>query len=137
MTSGRSRFVEMRKIELKFHGYTWEEYFYTIANRSGILVTYKGGLDCDGFVKMDEILLVEGADIIGDIYENKHLTQIRKNLYSGERLFFSFAEIEKGRDEVVEILNNLLIHKNSQLEFKKTIALSCNGACSLFPEEIL
>lgn len=38
----------MRVVQLEFLGYTWEDYFYVISNKSGILVAYKGGLDREG-----------------------------------------------------------------------------------------
>lgn len=38
----------MRKLELVFCGYTWDQYSFIIANRGGILIAYRGGLDIEG-----------------------------------------------------------------------------------------
>lgn len=33
----------MKEYKLKFQGYTWDDYFYVISNKAGILVAYRGG----------------------------------------------------------------------------------------------
>lgn len=55
------------------------ECFYVIGNKSGILVVYRGGLDSEGAVKLNEIVLVEEAEKISTIYESEKLKEIRKN----------------------------------------------------------
>ena len=70
----------MKQLELEFQGYTWDEYFYVIANKAGILVAYKGGLDSDGIPQMKEIFYVEEADEINTIYESTKLNEIRKRV---------------------------------------------------------
>ncbi len=127
----------MKKIILEFHGYTWDEYFYVIAHKHGILVTYKGGLDSKSFIRLDEILFVDEADELIKIYESEHLKEIRASLGSNDRLFFSFSEMDKeGRSYVVETLTEILRPRFIFSKSKVKSHVSCIGSCALFPEEI-
>lgn len=124
--------------QLNFQGYTWDEYFYAIANKSGVLVTYKGGLDSEGFVMMKEIIDVDAADRMSDIYESQRFIQIRKEVSPNNRIFFSYAEMKDGnRDAVVSILKEKLNLQSSHKGGKYPIQLLCEGACALFPEDLL
>ncbi len=126
----------MKKYLLEFKGYTWDEYFYIISNRSGVLIAYKGMLDSEGSVKMSEIIYVGGADNIGVLYESKKFADIRKLTNNSDMLFFSYAEMGKeGREEVVSTLIRYLHHPQRICE--STVRLTCIGACALFPQEIL
>lgn len=125
-------------IKLYFQGYTWDEYFYIIANKPGILVVYKGGLDCDGYVKMDEILYVDGAEKMSDLYLSERFIIIRKRISPRDRLFFSYAEMKgEGRKEVVACLNKRLNLIESNGLPNNSVQLLCEGAYALFPEELL
>ena len=127
----------MKQYELKFHGYTWDEYFYVIANKSGILVAYRGGLDCDGAIKIDDIVYVDGADELSLVYESRVFKEIRKHL-DNCRLFFSYAEMKKdGRDDVVKVLKQSLLPFCPEESNLPQIKIICKGYCPLFPKELL
>ena len=79
----------MKKCELVFQGYTWDDYFHIIADKSGVMVVYKGGLDCEGAIKLDEIVFIGGSEKLNDLYESQDLCEIRRNVNLGDRLFFS------------------------------------------------
>lgn len=128
----------MIKVELFFYGYSWDYYFYTIANKSGILVAYRGSLDKEGFIKMNDILFIEGADTLNDLYESEKFVEIRNALSPGERLFFSYAEIPKAsRDETVATLKKIVGLGMPSSSESELVHLSCKGACALFPKDIL
>ena len=131
----------MKKYELIFLGYTWEEYFYVISNKSGVIITYRGRLDAEGGVELTEILNVDGADVLGDVYESENLITIRKNLDSNYRIFYSYADVEKeGRLEVVEALNRYLLPQKSKYPVEQNaphIKITCKGSCALFPQKLL
>lgn len=124
----------MKQYNLTFQGYTWDEYFYMIANKPGILVAYRGGLDNEGAVRLDEIIYVDEADELGALYESKQFAEVRKNISNKDRLFFSYAEMKnEGRSDVTSWLKHALLLKSSRKgELPK---LDCNfkGACALFP----
>lgn len=127
----------MKEIVLKFQGYTWDEYFYVIANKPGILVAYKGGLDSEGAVKLDDIIYVDEADELGRIYECDGLSGLKKQINTNNRLFYSYAEMQyEGRVEVTHILKNVLLNENNN-NHKAKVNITCEGACALFPKEIL
>ena len=71
LKNGISSETNYMQISLEFQGYTWDEYFYVIANKPGIVVVYKGGLDSEGAIRLDNIIYVDGADEIGQVYEGK------------------------------------------------------------------
>lgn len=127
----------MKKYKLEFHGYTWDEYFYVIANKPGIVVVYKGGLDSEGAIRLDNIIYVDGADEIGQVYEGKMFKDIRNKVSNTDRLFFSYAEMKaESRKEVVSTLRGLLKLENGNINTSKQ-EIKCKGACALFPKEIL
>lgn len=128
----------MKKIKLKFWGYTWEDYFYIIANKSGILICYKGYLDSEGDVKMKEIILVEEADKFSDIIESENFMNVTRETNKTDRLFFSFAEINGDeRRQAKKILKNMLITKSDDTEYDNETVVTCTGACALFSKQLL
>ena len=123
---------------LKFEGYTWDDYFYVIAGKSGILVAYRGGLDNEGAVKLDEIIYVDEADELSVLYESKQFIEARKIISEKDRLFFSYAEIEqKDRADITRALKDYLIPGSIKEIIITNVRLSCKGACALFPKELL
>ena len=125
------------QISLEFQGYTWDEYFYVIANKPGIVVVYKGGLDSKGAIRLDNIIYVDGADEIGQVYESKILKELRKKIPNNHRLFFSYAEMKaENRNEVVSTLKGLLKLESENINTSK-LKIICRGACALFPKEML
>lgn len=129
---------DVKRYALKFQGYTWAEYFYVIAGKPGILVTYRGGLDNEGTAQMKEILSVDEADEINTIYESKKINEIRKRVGNTDRLFFSYAEIErKDRAIITRDLKDFIILGSSKDNIISNVRLSCKGACALFPKELL
>lgn len=127
----------MKKYELKFEGYTWDEYFYVIGNKSGILVAYRGGLDSEGAIKLEDIVYIDEADKLSLSYESSYIKDIRKRL-DNCRLFFSYAEMKNdGREDVVKELKRYLLPINNEKSVLPQMKLLCKGACSLFPKELL
>ena len=125
------------QIGLEFQGYTWDEYFHVIANKPGIVVVYKGGLDSEGAIRLDNIIYVDGADEIGQVYESNIVKDIRKEISNTDRLFFSYAEMKaENRNEVVSTLKSLLKLESGNNNTSK-LKITCKGACALFPIEIL
>lgn len=125
----------MKHYKLDFQGYTWDEYFYVIADKQGILVTYRGCLDNEGSIKIEEIVCVGESDCLRLLYESKDFQVIRNKISGGDRLFFSYAEKNStDRKEVVDVLKHHL-QPNSNIE--SMVKISCKGACALFPNEIL
>lgn len=128
----------VKRYTLKFQGYTWDEYFYVIAEKSGILVAYRGGLDNEGAAQMKEILYVDDADEINTIYESTRFNEIRKRVGNTDRLFFSYAEIkQKERAEISRAIKDSLFPNSIKKNKLLNVRLSCIGACALFPKELL
>lgn len=128
----------MKVFTLKFEGYTWDEYFYMIAGKSGILVTYRGVLDSDGAVQMKEILCIDDADEINTIYESTKFDEIRKRIGNTDRLFFSYVEIgRKERADITRAIKESLMSGSIKENKITDVRLYCKGACALFPEELL
>lgn len=129
---------EVKLYTLKFEGYTWDDFFYVIAGKSGILVAYRGGLDNEGAVKLNEIIYVDEADELSALYESEQFTEARKTISEKERLFFSYAEIEqKDRVVITRALKDSLSSGTFKENNKSNVRLSCKGACALFPKELL
>ena len=129
---------EVERLFIEFQGYTWDEYFYVIANKAGILVAYKGGLDSEGIPQMKEILYVDEADEINTIYESIKLNEIRKRVGKTDRLFFSYAEIgKKNRAVITRAIRDSLTSDSIKENKISNVRLSCKGACALFPKELL
>lgn len=127
----------MKKIELEFQGYTWDDYFYVIANKPGILVAYRGGLDNEGTVKLDEIIYVDEADELGVLYESKQFAEVRKSISNKDRLFFSYAEMKnEGRADVTSLLKQAILSKPSVSGVITKLDFNFKGACALFPQAI-
>lgn len=118
----------MNFIELVFQGYTWDRYFYVIAQKSGILITYKGCLDSEDAVRLNEIVSVDGGDCIGDIYYGSKLRSIREKLNPGDMLFFSLAEIY---GEEREKALNILQIKITNNDITQGANVVCKDACAL------
>lgn len=127
----------MKLYELEFQGYTWDEYFYVIGNKPGILVAYRGSLDSEGSIKLDDIVYVGGADELNLCYESRDFQEIRNQL-DNFRLFFSYAEMKlEGRDDVVKVLKHYLFATIPEERDLPQIKIRCKGTCSKFPKELL
>lgn len=129
----------MNQTELFFQGYTWDEYFYVISEKRGVLVTYRGSIDSEGVVKMDEILNIEGAEILREIYERNQMQEIRDKVFAnGGKLFYSYAETGESYSKIAAYLNEIIkprFNNNSGVTEKATVL--CKGACALFPDKII
>lgn len=129
---------KVMKLDLCFNGYTWEDYFYVISEKSGILVTYVGTLDSEGIVVLNRIVAVNEADRFCDIIESEAYQAMKLTIGLNERLFFSYAEvISEHRNTIYKWLCNELINNginNDSYQLNQTI---CKGACALFPKKIL
>ncbi len=129
----------MKNCELVFQGYTWDDYFHIIADKSGIMIVYKGGLDCEGAIKLDEIVFIGGSEKLNDLYESQDFYEVRRNINFGERFFYSYASTNReDRDDIVFALNEKILNSHRHKSTTGVdICLICRGACALFPEEFL
>ena len=129
----------MKQYDLIFQGYTWDEYFYVISEKRGVLVTYCGSFDSEGAVKMDEILYIEGAKRLREIYERSKMQEIRNEVSaSGGKLFFSYAETDESYSEIAAYLNDIIKPRiNNNREVTEKVSVLCKGACALFPDKII
>lgn len=59
----------MKTIRLHFHGYTWEDYAFQISSLRGIFVIYKGKLDLEGAVLLQDILYIGYHQGIYEMYD--------------------------------------------------------------------
>ena len=75
----------MRKFELYFYGYTWEEYAFQISSFKGVFVVYQGRLDSEGGIDIKDILYVGFHNGIIDLYENGVINSIRQYIEPGNR----------------------------------------------------
>lgn len=124
----------MKQVELEFQGYTWDEYFYVIANKPGILVAYRGGLDNEGAIKLDEIIYIDEADELGTLYESNKFAEIRNNVSNNDRIFFSYTEMKTDdRAEVTESLRQAIDSNSSLVMQTAKVNFTFKGACALFP----
>lgn len=128
---------EVKKIE--FYGYTWDEYFYVISEKRGVLVTYRGALDSEGALNIDEPLFIEGAKRLRDIYESAIMQEIRyEACLKGSKLFFSYAEIDENYSEIAAYLNEIIKPRyNNNMGLTEMKMALCKGACALFPDKII
>lgn len=129
---------KMTETRIIFQGYTWDEYFYVISEKRGVLVTYCGSLDSEGSVKMDEILYVDGAGRLREIYERSQMQKIRSEVSeNGGKLFFSYAETDENYFEIAAYLNEIIKPRfNNNRGVTEKVSVLCKGACSLFPDKI-
>ena len=124
----------MKEYKLQFLGYTWDDYFYVISNKSGILVVYRGNLDNEVAVRLDEIVYVDEADELGYIYASNEFKKVKERISVYDKLFYSYAEIDPtDREKIKDTLSHYLSDKGS---YKSSIKIECRGACALFPKEI-
>lgn len=131
--------TEDEELKIEFQGYTWDEYFYVISEKRGVLITYSGSLDCEGALKMGEIIFIEGAERLGQIYEGNLMQEIRKAVYeTGNKLFFSYAETDENYSVIatnlIDIIQPRFNKKKGLIEKKMAL---CKGACALFPYIII
>ena len=132
----------MRKFELYFHGYTWEEYAFQISSLKGIFVIYQGRLDSEGFIDIKEILYVGYHNGIVGLYENGVINSIKHYLEPGNRLFLSYAETPT--DDVGDNLASIIASvvkpkynpKGVRNDFLDTQIVN-KGYCKLIPENII
>lgn len=127
----------MQPNKLEFQGYTWDDYFYVISNKKGILITYRGSLDNEGSVRLDEILYIAGAEALCSVYEGAVLKELRSRIDAKDSLFFSYAETDNYQ-QLANILVGLLHPKYNEESEKADGPLPvCEGACALFPKQIV
>lgn len=127
----------MQQSKLVFQGYTWDEYFYVISNKKGILITYRGSLDNEGAVRLDEILYVAGAEALGSVYEGAVLKELRSRIDAKDRLFFSYAETDFYQQLASVLVSHLHPRYNKEIDNADGPLPVCEGACALFPERIV
>lgn len=131
----------MKEIELKFYGYTWEDYAFQISSLRGIFFIYKGNLDYEGAVVLKDILYVGYHYGIYEMYDQGIMNKIKEYVGVNDRIFLSYSEVpdyENGH-EIEAFLRKAVKPRFNVDEMTKPsdIHIICNGACALFPEELL
>lgn len=132
----------MRKFELYFYGYTWEEYAFQISSLKGIFVIYQGRLDSEGFIDIKDILYVGYHNGIIGLYENGVINSIKHYLEPGNRLFLSYAETPSDDvgDNLASIIASVVKPKYNpngvRNDFLNTQIVN-KGYCKLIPENII
>lgn len=120
----------MNTYSLKFQGYTWDDYFFMIADKQGLLIIYSGMLDDEGIPTMKEILYVGWMKELSNIYSCGIIESICKKKPRNRLLFFSYAEIDK---EMGALFADVITGKK---KYAKEM-FTCEGACALLPNEML
>lgn len=131
----------MKTIRLHFHGYTWEDYAFQISSLRGIFVIYKGKLDLEGAVLLQDILYIGYHRGIYEMYDEGCMDQIKNFVTANGRIFLSYAEVPAGEDgKVVERFLRKSIKPcfgGEETVVSSEMQIVCGGACALFPKEIL
>ena len=131
----------MKEIRLKFHGYTWEDYAFQISSLRGIFVIYKGKLDLEGAVLLQDILYIGYHQGIYEMYDEGCMDQIKNFVTANGRIFLSYSEVPAGVDgeEVEQFLRRTVKPRfgGEETAGSSEMQIVCGGACALFPKEIL
>ena len=131
----------MKRVELLFYGYTWEEYAFQISSLQGIFIIYRGKIDSEGFVVIEEVLYVGYHHGIIELYEQGIIESLKDYIASTERIFMSYAEVklESVGLDVASVIRNEVRPKYKSEETKKVsdYHLICKGNCELIPQEIV
>jgi len=127
----------MKHYNLIFQGYTWDDYFYVIYGKKGVLVTYRGSLDSEGSIQLDEVLHIGGAKQLALIYESSCIKEIRRNIKAEERLFFSYAETDKYEDAANNLIKAIHPKFNKVTDEACNHSFICEGSCALFPQILI
>lgn len=129
----------MNLVTLDFHGYTWEQFLGQIAGSCGIILSYRGKLDPEGFVVVLEILHVSYGTSL-DLEESQLIKKMRESFSPSEQLFFSFAKVEKKwATDVVQLIVHAAKPKFNYETgiIRNDLMLLCKGACDFLPEQII
>lgn len=131
----------MRKFELYFYGYTWEEYAFQISSFKGVFVVYQGRLDSEGGIDIKDILYVGFHNGIIDLYENGVINSIRQYIEPGNRLFISYAETptDDDGDNLASIISSVVKPKYNPKGVRSdllNIQLVNKGNCKFIPNTI-
>ena len=131
----------MKVVELKFYGYTWEEYVFQISSLQGIFIIYKGKIDAEGFVKLNQVLYVGYHKGLIELYDQKVFESIRQFVAPSERIFISYAEVlnDVVGNDLASMINNVVtpLYKNKEIKTVSDYKLICKGNCDLIPKEII
>lgn len=131
----------MNKVTLTFFGYTWEEYAFQISSLKGLFVVYKGRLDREGYVDIEDVLYVGYHNGILELYDDNIIDSLKQFMDSGERLFLSYAEVPSDADgETISSLISKAVHpkyKKNMINCSEQMTIICKGNCELIPQEII
>lgn len=131
----------MKLVELNFYGYTWEEYSFQISSLQGIFIIYNGGLDAEGFVKLNQVLYIGYHKGLIELYDQKVFESIRQFVAPSERVFISYAEVlnDVVGNDLVSMINNAVkpLYMNKAIKNVYDYKLICKGNCDLIPKEII
>ena len=128
----------MQAVRLHFYGYTWEDYWWQISNKQGIVIVYRGKLDPEEGVVMEEILHISSTSV-KDIHDNSIMTEIKKSMEPKDMLFFSYSEVDS---EIANDVKNLLVdkvrpHFNKVCTTSRNLTIESSGKCALLPDVII
>ncbi len=131
----------MKKFELYFYGYTWEEYAFQISSLKGIFVIYQGRIDSEGLIDIKDILYVGYHNGIIDLYDNGVINSIKQYLEPGNRLFLSYAETSTDEDGkylasiIASVVKTKYNPEGVRSDFMNTQLVN-KGNCKLIPNNI-
>lgn len=132
--------VIMKEVELRFYGYTWEEYAFQLEGHSGIFIVYLGCLDSEGFVVVKDILYIGYHKRINELFDNGKIGSLKKQVDGSYRLFFSYADVLSETEGITlaKIMNNAIDYRKIKPVSRnnRIIKLICKGKCDLVPYEI-
>lgn len=131
----------MKEIELRFYGYTWEDYAFQISSLRGIFFIYKGNLDYEGAVVLKDILYVGYHHGIYEMYDEGIMNRIKEYVGVNDRIFLSYSEVHDDEDgkEIEAFLRKAVNPRFNvdEVTNHSDIHIICNGGCALFPKELL
>ena len=131
----------MKVIELNFYGYTWEEYAFQISSLQGIFIIYKGRIDAEGFIDLNQVLYIGYHKGLIELYDQNVIECIRRLVAPSERIFLSYAEVHSDvvGNDMASLINNEVkpLYKNKEIREVSDYKLICKGNCDLIPKEMI
>lgn len=127
------------RFEIEFWGYTWEDFFHVIFDKGGVLLTYSGSLDNEGIAQMEELLYIDYAPRLEDIYNSKAFNYMKSEIGEDKKLFYSYTPTKELYGKTIRdaLVYELRPRFNILKPCRPNVELYCKGACALFPQHLL